>query len=121
MQQRIEALAREYGYSPNRAGKALVTRAPVRIAVLLHSVGNPFFDEVKQGLYKSVEEYSDFPIEVRLKEIKGYSPAEQLDSLEGMAQEKIDGLILTPISHPDVVERLNSLAKTTSWHLLPPP
>ena len=111
MQQRIEALAREYGYSPNRAGKALVTRAPVRIAVLLHSVGNPFFDEVKQGLYKSVEEYSDFPIEVRVKEIKGYSPAEQLDSLEGMAQEKIDGLILTPISHPDVVERLNSLAK----------
>ena len=111
VQQRIEALAREYGYSPNRAGKALVTRSPVRIAVLLHSVGNPFFDEVKQGLRQAVEEYSDFPVEIHLIEVKGYSPAEQLEVLEQIEKEGPDGLILTPISHADVADRLNRFAR----------
>ena len=111
VQQRIEALAREYGYSPNRAGKALVTRSPVRVAVLLHSVGNPFFDEVKQGLRQAAEEYSDFPVEIHLNEVKGYSPAEQLDVLERMEKEGMDGLILTPISHADVSGRLNRFAQ----------
>lgn len=50
VQRRIEELARQHGYSPNRAGKALVTREPLRVEVLLNSLGNPFYDEVKQGL-----------------------------------------------------------------------
>ena len=54
----IEELARQHGYSPNRAGKALVTREPLRVEVLLNSLGNPFYDEVKQGLADAREDYS---------------------------------------------------------------
>lgn len=110
VQQRIEALAKEYGYSPNRAGKALVTRDPVRIGVLMHSVGNPFFDEVKQGFDQAVAEYPDFPIQVTLDEIKGYSFDEQIKRIQQLVEQGIDGLLLTPISHPEVVAQLNDLA-----------
>lgn len=111
VQKRIEELAREHGYSPNRAGKALVTRDPVRIAVLLHSVGNPFFDEVKQGFGKAVAEYPDFPIQVTLEEVKGYSPGEQLERIRQSIDRGMDALLLTPISHPEIAAQLDRMAQ----------
>ena len=111
VQKQIEALAKEHGYSPNRAGKALVTRGPIRIAVILHSVGNPFFDEVKQGLEKAAGEYPDFNLDISLHEIKGYSPKEQIDCIQTAREQGVDGVIVTPISHPDIAAQLEQLAE----------
>ena len=109
VQRRIEELARQHGYSPNRAGKALVTREPLRVEVLLNSLGNPFYDEVKQGLADAREDYSDFPIDVHIRESKGYDVAAQLAQIEEAAASHPAGLILTPLNHPAVAERLGRL------------
>ena len=42
---KIKNLAKELGYIPNRAGKALAAyKTPIKIGVMLPSIGNPFFD-----------------------------------------------------------------------------
>lgn len=61
IQRRVEMLAREYGYRPDRAGKALVTREPLRVGVILNSKGNPFYEEVRRGLTEALGAFSDFP------------------------------------------------------------
>lgn len=109
VQKRIEELAEEYGYRPNRAGKALVTRDAIKIGVLLNSLGNPFFDEVKRGIEAAGKDYSDFPLSLEVRESKGYDIEAQLREIDALAAEKIQGLLITPINHPEVAKKLNLL------------
>ncbi len=111
VQERIEQLAKQYGYVPNRAGKALVMREPLSIGVLMNSLDNPFFDDVRVGLQAACDDYSDFPVVMHLKEAKGFEADEQLRHIEEMVSsgKPLGGLIITPINHPDVAARLNQL------------
>lgn len=106
VQQRIEELAREYGYRPNRAGKALVMRDTLHLGVILPSAGNPFFDEIKRGLQAAQADFSDFPVVLHWQEAKGYHLERQLAQIE--AAGEMAGLIITPLNHPLVAERLNA-------------
>lgn len=116
VQKLIERLAAEYNYIPNRAGRALVMREPMTVAVLLNSMGNPFFDEVKRGLTAAIADYSDFPVVLRLYESKGYKPETQIEQINAAIYKTIAetgkkpaGIIITPINHPGVAGRLNEL------------
>lgn len=106
VQKRIEELAKLYGYRPNRAGRALVIREPVHIGVLINSVGNPFFDEVKRGLEAACREFSDFSVELHWQESKGYSLERQLKQIEDFGD--MAGLIIAPMNQPEVADRLNA-------------
>jgi LacI family transcriptional regulator len=107
VQQRIEELARKYNYRPNRAGKALVMRDTLNIGIIINSVGNPFFDEVKRGLEAAKADYSDFSINLNWHEEKGYDVERQLKQIEDISE--MSGTIITPINHPDIAERLNHI------------
>jgi LacI family transcriptional regulator len=108
---RILDIAAEYGYQPMRAGKALVMRETLTIGVLLNSVGNLFFDDVIRGINEAVQDFSDFSIELRMQQIKGYRLDEQLAALDRLAGENLSGLVLTPINHPDVAARLEQFCE----------
>ena len=61
VEKKIKQLADQLGYKPDRAGKALSSRKnPPKIGVLLNSVGNAFFDEVKRGIAAAEKELADF-------------------------------------------------------------
>lgn len=105
VRQRIERLAAQHGYRPNRAGKALVSREPKTIGVLLNSQGNPFFDDVKAGLRAALDDYSDFPVSMELRECRGYDLEGQLSLLRQMGS--LSGLIITPLNHPLMAAELN--------------
>lgn len=107
VQQRILDIAAEYGYRPMRAGKALVMRETLTIGVLLNSVGNLFFNEVIRGIQEAVKDFSDFSIELKMRQIKGYNLEEQLDILDEFLSEGLSGMVLTPINHPEVAKRLD--------------
>ena len=111
VQQRIESLAREHGYRPNRAGRALVMREPLRVSILLNAAGNPFFDEVRRGLEAGVAAYSDFAVELNRREAKGYSLDTQLSQRDEAAAAGAAGIILTPLNHPEVADRLEALER----------
>lgn len=108
--ERVQQIADELGYRPNRAGKALANRKnPIRIGVLLNSIGNAFYDEVRTGIETAKAEYRDFSLRVTLKELKGYTVEEQLSGIEELLSAGMQALILTPINDPAVVRRVNAL------------
>lgn len=111
VRQRILAIAAEHGYRPMRAGKALVTRETLTIAVLLNSVGNPFFDEVIRGIEEACADFSDFSIDLQMHHIKGFRLEEQLALLDELATQPLSGLLLTPINHPEVAARIAAFRK----------
>lgn len=109
VQQLVERLARENGYVPNRAGKALVMRGPLRVDVLLNSVGNPFYDEVRIGLQDAAADYADFSLHIHVAEMKGYDPDVQLQQLEIAKTSGAAGVILTPLNHPAVAAAIDDM------------
>lgn len=112
VEKRVKEIAERLGYVPNRAGKALSSRnRPVRIGILLQSIGNPFFDKVKEGIAAAKQEYSDFTIRCELAELKGYDISEQLAQIDRMVEKQVQLLLLTPINSPEIAGKINELAK----------
>ncbi|MGN0908423.1 MAG: LacI family DNA-binding transcriptional regulator, partial [Succinivibrio sp.] len=65
---RIRALAREMGYVPNRAGRALAgMRRRYTVGVLLPSIGNVFFDDVLEGISTATREFADMGVDVVIR------------------------------------------------------
>lgn len=109
---RIKALAEDMGYKPNTIAKALATRAnPIRIGVLLNSLGNPFFDKVLSGIDFAYRSLSDFGISMEIRKVRGYDPEKQLHELDSFRKSGIDGLIITPVSDPKIRDALNEMVR----------
>ena len=72
--ERILKIAEEHNYKPNLIGKALVySNRSVPVAVIMNSIGNSFFEDVKKGMLAAEHEYSDYGIKLNIREIKGYN------------------------------------------------
>lgn len=108
---RILAALQKAGYTKNIAARALAIQkaAPV-VGLVLSSVGNPFFDEVLRGVAQAGEELADYGITLRVAQMRGYDPQRQLE-LIGEMQEDISVLVLHPIDHPGIVEKVAELAE----------
>lgn len=108
--QRVQAIAEEYGYTPNHLARALVNsqKNPV-VGVVINSVGNPFFADVLRGIKRQAQYYKSFGLSVVVKEIQGYDESEQLEAIEEIMEQKVDGLGITPLDMPSISKKLNSL------------
>lgn len=107
--QRILEIAEQYDYKPNIIGKALVySGKPIHIAVILNSIGNPFFDGVKAGILAAAEEFESYGFQITISEFKGYD-AENLLALIDSLPEDISNIVLTPIWDKRVAQKLHSL------------
>lgn len=108
---RILDIAEKYEYKPNIIGKALVySGKPIYVPVILNSIGNPFFDDVKSGILSAAEEYAGYGFQAEIFECKGYEPEPMLALLDALPAD-ISQLVITPIYHKAVLERLFELQK----------
>ncbi|MGN0468961.1 MAG: LacI family DNA-binding transcriptional regulator [Acutalibacteraceae bacterium] len=106
---RILEIAEQYNYKPNIIGKALVySGKPIHIAVILNSIGNPFFDDVKSGIFAAAEEFGSYGFQITLSEFKGYDAENLLRLLDNLPDD-VSNIILTPIWDKRVEEKLRSL------------
>ncbi|MGN0447411.1 MAG: LacI family DNA-binding transcriptional regulator [Acutalibacteraceae bacterium] len=108
---RILEIAQQYDYKPNIIGKALVySKKPIQIAVILNSIGNPFFDDVKDGIFAAQEEFESYGFKINLFEFKGYDSEDLLNILENLPEDTSQ-IILTPICDKKVEEKICDLQK----------
>lgn len=106
---RILEIAEKYDYKPNIIGKALVySSKPIRISVILNSIGNPFFDDVKAGIFAAQEEFESYGFRISLFEFKGYDAENLVRLLDEVADES-EHIILTPICDSRVEEKIYAL------------
>lgn len=105
----ILSVAKELGYKPNPAGKALSARKknPV-VGIVLSSEGNPFFDDVIKGLKIASEKYEIYGLRVIWKNMRGYDVESQLQLIEEL-ESKINALIINPVNDPKIIQAIDRL------------
>lgn len=105
----VQSVAKELGYTPNKAGRALAARKKnYTIGVILCSEGNDFFDEMIKGINRAWEEYEDYGISVVLSTIKGFNLEKQLEKINEMKGE-VNLIILNAIHDPRVERAIDEL------------
>lgn len=107
--QNILEVAKQLGYEPNPAGKALAARKnrPV-IGVVIPSEGNPFFDEVLHGMQVAAKEYAIYGLQIKYFTMKGYDADKQLKLLNDI-QADINALIINPINEKSIADKINEM------------
>lgn len=107
--QKILYIAQKYNYKPNLIGKALVySKHTITIGVILNSVGNSFFDEVKNGIAQAEKDYSDYGLKINLTEIKGYNAQDLISALDNLPPDT-KNVILTPVEDTELTEKINGM------------
>ncbi len=107
---KINKIISEYGFKPNSLAKALATKQKSKkICVILNCIGNCFFDDVLNGIEAAEKELSYYGTNIILKKLKGYNCSEQIEAINYMMNESVDGLIISPINDSNVIKKIEEL------------
>lgn len=87
---RIQALAEQLGYVPNRAARTLVNRNSGLIGVVIPDMTNPFFAELAKGIE---DEASQHGLRILITDTRGVETAER-EAVNLFRELKVDGLII---------------------------
>lgn len=110
VQKHIERIAENLGYFPNRAGKMLAARKqPITIGCVMPSIGNLFFEDIKEGLRTAEAEMQDFGVSVKLKEIRGFNVEDHIAAIREMVAEGCNALALSTLDVPEIRRCVNEL------------
>ena len=109
--ERIKAVAKEYGYTPNRAGLALSrTSHPIRIGVIMFSVQTPFMQIVLDAARREARRLAAFSVEVIFRLSPSLDPVEQVSMIEELVEHHhISALAITPLDCLLVETKINEL------------
>jgi LacI family transcriptional regulator len=109
----VQDIIDKYDYKPNIAGKALVKhRNEEVIGIILPSMQNDFYRQVKLGLDDAYKEYKGMGFRIIFKFMKDYSVQDQLESIEFMIEKKVNALCLVAIDNELVKKSLSKLANS---------
>lgn len=105
--EKILEIARKYNYKPNLIGKALAySNHSIPVDVIINSVGNSFFDDVKTGMIAAEKAYSDYGIKLNIREFKGYNADNLISALEETPSD-VKNIIITPVENNRLTEKIN--------------
>ncbi|MDR0382128.1 MAG: LacI family DNA-binding transcriptional regulator [Oscillospiraceae bacterium] len=108
--ERIREVINETGYTPNKAGKVLVTRKrPIKIGCFLPSLGNAFWDEVMTGFRAAEDELADFGLSLEIREVHGYIIEGHIEAIRSLVDANCSSLIVSTMDVPDIRDYVNSV------------
>lgn len=101
----IEAL----DYKPNKAGIVLAAQKKnLKLGVVLLGIGNPFYDDVLAGVHDKAAELEGYNCSVLIRQTE-YSLEKQLEAIDGLVAEGINGLAISPYNDNAIREKINLL------------
>lgn len=114
---KIQTIVDSVGYVPNSIGRTLaISRKNIKLGYLIFqgTTANPFFTEVLKGVEEKEEELKNFGVTVckAASSIEDETGAGQIEKIDRLVADGIQGLAITPFNHPAVAEKLKELAKT---------
>lgn len=108
-EEKIMKIVRALDYKPNKAGIVLAAQKKnLKLGVVLLGVGNPFFDDVLSGVREKAEELAGYNCSVLIKQTE-YSLKQQLDAIDALLSEGVNGLAISPYNDNAVREKINTL------------
>jgi len=111
---KVLAIVKALNYTPNLAGKTLAAKKKqLKFGYILFSstADNPFFLDLVRGIEGRIETLKEYGATVVMRYASIGDPERQVALIDELLAEGINGLAITPINHPLVVEKLRELAE----------
>lgn len=106
---KIEQIARELDYKPNRAGLVLAAQKKrLKLGVILFSPENPFYIDVLAGVTEKADELAGYNCTVLVKQIAQDVDA-QLQAMDELVEEEVNGIALAPFNDSQIRRRIDEL------------
>ena len=104
--QRVLDMARQLGYKPNKAARALVKNRVYHIAIIIFSQPLFFWNQVRRGIDFAYEELRHFRLDVKVYVTDINKPEEQVELLESLSGQ-FDAIALAPNNPMIMGEAIN--------------
>lgn len=114
-ERKIREIAQAVNYTPNLAGKTLaLKKKQLKLGYIIFSstTSNPFFEDVVRGIENKADELSEFGVTVEIRYAAIDNPELQASLIDQLIELGIDGLVIVPINHPIVVDKIKSLTNS---------
>ncbi|MCQ2501903.1 MAG: LacI family DNA-binding transcriptional regulator, partial [Lachnospiraceae bacterium] len=109
--EKIKNIAKEMGYQPNRAGRALaLSKQGIRIGVIIQSMETPFIKKLLEGVEEAREEIRMFGVETEIRTFEGQSAGRTLSEMDNLKEAGCNGLIFMGTDDERVIEKINAFA-----------
>lgn len=97
--EKVMAIVKELGYTPNVLARSLSTKKTTRIAIVIpdSSDNNPYWEKPVIGIKKATDELASFNIEIIYEYFDASSEKSFKEVLEGVCDLKPDGIVLNPV------------------------
>lgn len=93
----IRKIAKEMGYQPNRAGRAMaMAKKKLKIGVILQAAETPFMQAVLCGTEAAKQEVESFGGSVSIHQIKSMDAGQEMETMERLRKEEFGGIALVP-------------------------
>lgn len=107
--EKVMSIVQALNYQPNRAGTALAAqKKKYKIGVIVFGKSNPFFDEVMRGVHAKSDELKSYGITTITRRVN-FDVRAQLDAIDELVREGINGLVLAPYNDEALCDKINSL------------
>ncbi|MDO4490634.1 MAG: LacI family DNA-binding transcriptional regulator [Lachnospiraceae bacterium] len=110
--ERIRTIAKEMGYQPNRAGRALaLSRQGIKIGAIIQGVETPFMKKLLEGVEEAKTEIGMFGVELVIRTFEGQSTSRTILEMELLKNEGCTGLVLMGSDDDRLIEKIDSYAE----------
>lgn len=112
IQARIQQIIRETGFSPNMAASALKRSSNgLRLGVMLPSLSNHFYEDILLGIRNAERHYAQYGVSVTLRHLPNLTADAQIQTIEQLMEQGLDGLALTAIDSPEVIAYIDKFSE----------
>ena len=112
VEEKIKRIAKELGYQPSFAGRALaMAKKNLKIGVILQSANTPFMKVVLKGLETAKKELESFGASVNIKTIDGINAGEVVNIMEKMKADNVSGIALSPSEDRYLMQTVNRFSE----------
>jgi len=104
----IKQIAKEMGYRPNRAGRALaMAKRAVRIGAIVQEAATPFMQEVIKGIESAKEEVEYMGGTVLIKEIQDSNAQKTIQAMEELRAEDVYAIAINPMHDQELQKMID--------------
>lgn len=106
-QRKVEAIAREIGYTPNYLAKSLKRKRTEQVALAVADIGNPVYVAMAKAIQQVVKNHGYRLVLLSTEALV----SEELTIIKSLAKQYVDGLIISPLLYGEEHRALIKQAK----------
>lgn len=108
----IKKTARELGFEPSRAGRALaLAKNPVKLGVIIHLTKTVFMQQVLEGIHAAKAEVEALGAEVMVRQAEPFDAEMQIQAINEMLAWGAQGIALMPTDAPEVRAKIDEVVQ----------